>query len=263
MNQYIKKCPVQILIVEDNENERIDCVDLLKRRFPGAHIYEAGSCDEAQDLICDAYNRGRPYDCAILDLKVPKIIGGIKSPNTEVGQAILDKFGPAATRLIQWTAHPDDHAIDSFKEAYSIASSGLSKSGIIYEVIPKDVSWPKRMVEFIDRLIAEKAVGKWLDDPYFTRMRDRSVAVIAHRPLAGRTPVDIPAYVQALMGVWSILEPHRRLEALATFKGTEWQLAESEGEVKLTNPCTEQIMEDARENARTLAEVMRADTHRD
>jgi hypothetical protein len=227
-------------------------VNRLRRKFPFAQIDEAGSRQEAKTLIKAALNPYQPYDIAILDLKLPEVTGELETRDTSLASLIIDTFGRLTTRLIQWTAFPEDTSIDKFRE-----QSTIPQSGIVYEVLSKrDIGWPRKMEEFINRFVAEKTVGSWLDDDYFKQMRNRSLAVISRRPAAVRAPVDIPAFVLALIDMWRLLEPHRRQEAIATFEGTEWELAEVAGGVKLTNPKTVEAVEDARENARIFAEVI-------
>lgn len=250
MNQDIMACPLRILVAEDLDAPRKALLKLLHLRFPYASIDEARCLADARAFILHAYAQDRPYDIAVLDLKLPEDVGGIPSIDTSLAELIIDRFGPRTTRLVQWTGFPEESAIPEFEK-----KNRIPQSGIIFEVISKVKSdWGKKIKTFINRLIAEKTVGRWLDDPYFKQMRDRSL-VVTSRPGVARSPVDIPAYIHALISVWPALESHRKLEALATFQDTEWELTESEEGVKLTDARSAQALTDAEENARIFTKL--------
>jgi len=252
MNPYINKYPVRLLVVEDQEVDRIECVDRLRRKFPNAHIEEAGSRDEAFGRVLEAHSHNLPYDCAVLDLKIPNSLGEIPSPNTSIARLIIDKFGRTATRLVQWTAYPEDQAIRQFQD-----DNKIPQSGIVYEVISKrEMEWPVKLEQFIYRLIAEKTVGRWLDDPYFQRMRQRSASIASKRPEFDCPPVSLPGFLSVLMEVWTLLENYRKSEALDTFHGSDWEITEEGGQVRFRHERVAQAMQDARENAKIFEDIM-------
>ena len=258
MKRNISKYPLRILLVEDDEDVREDCADQLRRMFPKAIIEKAASRDEARALILAAYHRGAPYDVAIIDLQLPESVGGLDVRDTSVASFIIEKFGVRVTRLVQWTAYPEDRAVADFRR-----EKDIPRSGIVYQVISKrDLDWPAKLEEFIKRTIAEISVGQWLDDPYFRQMRGGGTAIVTRHPAATRAPLDIPAYVQAVLDVWPLLEHHRRLEAQNTFRNTEWEIVEASGQARLAHARTAQALTEAQDNARIFAQVMSRDKER-
>jgi len=250
MSPYLSKYALRLLIAEDVEAARIDCVDRLHRKFRNAQIDEAASWEEAKELIIKAYKLGLPYDCAVLDLQLPT--GGIVSPNTSIPQLILDMFGRNRTWLIQWTAYPEDQAIKMFQDR-----NHIPQSGIVFEVISKrDVLAQPKMERFIERLIAEKSVGHWLEDPHFARMRQHAAAAVSARPGIDHPPVSLPGFIHALVDVWPLLENHRKREALDTFKGTDWEIEEAGDTARLKDKRRAQALQDAQENAQLFEEVI-------
>jgi CheY-like chemotaxis protein len=248
MNRYIKNYQLHLLVAEDIEVSRIECVDLLRTEFTNAEIDQAASIEDGSRLIKETKT---PYDCAILDLKLP--LNGMYVATTQLAEEILDRFGPTRTRLIQWTGYPEEPAIATFRK-----HNRIPQSGIVYEVLSKsDLLWPDKMVDFVTRIVAEQAIGQWLDDPYFARLREgRQTAVVA-KGAEEVAPVNLPAFLDALLDVWPLLEPYRKGQALKTFQGTDWEIGLLSGAAQLTNARAAQAIADAKESQKLFEQLLR------
>lgn len=240
-----------MIIVEDLEPVRKECCEFLRRRFPNLQLDEAESRDDASALLLKAYEDSTPYDCAILDLKLPKVRGTAPESGTSLAGLVVTlvkDFGTRPTWIMQWTAYPEDEAIARFK-----ADTRLRDLGITYEVIPKnDTLGPSKMLNFFDRLLAEKVCGRHLDHSYFKSQHRESVVSSSRYYAEGRPPVSMPGFVQALVDHWQFLLPHRREEALQALQGTLWELVESAGGVELAVGRTKEAMREAGENTEFL-----------
>ncbi|OIQ87083.1 hypothetical protein GALL_310730 [mine drainage metagenome] len=253
MKHNLRNYPVRILIVEDIEDSLDECVHFLRQIFPNAIIDSAVTRDEAVHLVLDAHARRQPYDCAILDLRLPNNITDDR-PNatTSIARLIIDKFGRNTTRLLQWTSYPEDEAIKEFINDYKIP-----QSGIVFEMISKtDVDHASKMAAFIKRLIAEKTVGLWLDDAYFAKLRQGDIAVVSKKACIDRPPVSLPGFVDALLTVWGFLDEHRRGQALDSLRGTDWEIAIESGKPKLKSERLVQALRDAHENAEIFDQIL-------
>jgi len=223
MIQFLRRYRLHILLVEDRLKERADLVRFLKRPFcyPNAVITDVPDRVQAKAAIDAALETREPFDCAILDLKIPDRVGEAEYASADVANHFVNrhplaKHNPSSIWVVHWTAWPDDPEITKFREF-------LSERGVAHRVVSKNSSRaPEEITEFLDRALIEKALGKLLDDPFFSEeMGENAWAVTIRSPRRRRPPMNLLGMAALLVAHWKDLSEYRRGQALRTLAGSE------------------------------------------
>ena len=169
MNNYLRRYPLRILVVEDLEVDRAVMKRFLTSPecYPNAEIFDYRNRADATVAINQAVDDGQPLDCAILDFIVPDHEGGEAYPSLKlaedfVAHVLLRSHNPKEIWIAHWTGVPDE------ARELTKGCKALQKSGVEHIVIGKSsAAETLRLRAFIDRALVEKALGNLLDDSFF------------------------------------------------------------------------------------------------
>jgi CheY-like chemotaxis protein len=151
-----------ILIVEDDKVQREMMRDSVAEKHPGVIIDTAETVNEAVALIRSAMARGVHYIVVILDIKLPRELGGREGFHLNLRDQVL-AFSASDTYIFYQSAHLDDQVIQEYKrgvEAQTEKNVQAPRTLFFSKVKPEDV---RQLYEKVDQVMHTRRISQKLE----------------------------------------------------------------------------------------------------
>jgi len=161
----------RFLIVEDDRNAREQVTKYLEDTFPGALVLAAETVAEGEELIVKAEG---PFDCVILDFKLPKQKGFLPDGDLSLCQRVREVMPTAIVAHV--SAYLDDdaylHDDQVLQEHYRTYHNKPAEPKAY--LLPKNAKWVETLGKDLRQYLYGRSIGKQLDDLFGPQGQDAS-----------------------------------------------------------------------------------------
>lgn len=148
------------LVVEDEEPTLKAIKQLLSEEFAGSSVDTAVSVAEGSQRLATAFQKGRSYDAALLDFKLPSSSG----ENPEIDYSLCEEVRRKHPRtlVIHMTSHDGDPAI-----LRHLAESHNDPTGPWPVIVSKrDINWPSVLRRRLRTFLFTREIAMQMDEVF-------------------------------------------------------------------------------------------------
>lgn len=147
----------RFLVVEDQEPTLKEIKELLSKEFAGSSIDTAGSVAEGSQSLAALFEKGRTYDAALLDFKLPSSSG----ENPEIDYSLCEEVRRKHPRtlVIHMTSYERDPAI-----LHHLAESHSEPTSPWPVLVSKREGWPSVLRKRLRTFLFTQEISMQMDE---------------------------------------------------------------------------------------------------